>query len=131
MLNLGPQNLGSRDPRLPSFLTRLGEMGKMLRQGPACKYSPLSPKTGVCKGFHGDLINYRRQTKLRKGNAFTPVCQSFCSQGGGVHPSMQTPPRQTHPPRAETSTHMATAADGTHPTGMHSCLTSVAGKFLI
>ena len=25
--------------------------------------------------------NYRPQTKLRKGNVFTPVCQSFCSQG--------------------------------------------------
>ena len=30
---------------------------------------------------------------------------------GGIHPSGQTPPQQT-----------ATAADGTHPTGMHSCL---------
>ena len=37
---------------------------------------------------------YRLQTKLRKGNVFTPVCQSFCSQGacmaggmcgGGMH----------------------------------------------
>ena len=27
--------------------------------------------------------NYRPQTKLGKGNVFTPVCQSFCSQGGG------------------------------------------------
>ena len=43
--------------------------------------------------------------KLQKGNVFTSVCQEFCPQGGGVHP-----PRQT-----------ATAADGTHPTGMHSC----------
>ena len=25
---------------------------------------------------------YRPQTKLRKGNVFTPFCQSFCSQGG-------------------------------------------------
>ena len=32
---------------------------------------------------------------------------------GRVHPSGQTPPRQTPP-------EMATAADGMHPTGMHS-----------
>ena len=25
---------------------------------------------------------YRPKIKLRKGNVFTPVCQSFCSQGG-------------------------------------------------
>ena len=32
------------------------------------------------------LINYRPQTKLRKGNVFTSVCQEFCPQGeGGVH----------------------------------------------
>ena len=37
---------------------------------------------------------------------------------GSIHPPEQIPPlEQTHPPRAET----ATAADGTHPTGMHSC----------
>ena len=29
-----------------------------------------------------DLLHYRPQTKLREGNVFTPVCQSFCSQGG-------------------------------------------------
>ena len=28
-------------------------------------------------------IYYRPQTKLREGNVFTPVCQSFCSRGGG------------------------------------------------
>ena len=26
---------------------------------------------------------YRPQTKLREGYVFTPVCQSFCSRGGG------------------------------------------------
>ena len=63
------------------------------------------------------------QTKLRKGNVFTPVCQSFCSAGGGgclpqcmlgyTNTPGQTPPQQT-----------ATAADGTYPTGMHSCFSS-------
>ena len=97
-------------------------------------------------------------TKLRQGNIFTGVCQSFCSQEGGVsqhalgrgmypsmhwvrHPPGQIPPGQTHPgqtppaptpPRteppwadtpslADTPTPTATAAEGTHPTGMHSC----------
>ena len=27
---------------------------------------------------------YRPETKLRKGNVFTSVCQSFCSRGGGL-----------------------------------------------
>ena len=50
---------------------------------------------------------YRPQTKLRKGNVFTPVCQSFCSQGGCLpqcilgytHPPLwaDTPPGQTPP----------------------------------
>ena len=84
-------------------------------------------------------------TKLRQGNVFTPVCQSFCSQ---TPPPGQTPPGQTIPPPPEqtpppsacwdtqppaqcmlgytplpvhTGIDMATAADGTHPTGMHSC----------
>ena len=30
------------------------------------------------------LHSYRPQTKLRKCNVFTPVCQSFCSQGGCI-----------------------------------------------
>ena len=63
--------------------------------------------------------------------------------GGGVHPSRQTSPRQTPPqlgrhPTGQTPPPLgqiptpppgrplpnqtATAADGTHPTGMHSCV---------
>ena len=38
-------------------------------------------------------------TKLRQGNVFAPVCQSFCSQGEGVSvresPLGRDPPRQT------------------------------------
>ena len=95
---------------------------------------------------------YRPQTKLRKGNVFTPVCQSFCSRGGGgclpqcmlgyTPPSPTDAPLGRHPlpsacwdthplPSAGWDTHtpcpmhagidVATAADGTHPTGMHSC----------
>ena len=44
--------------------------------------------------------NYRPLTKLRKGNVFTPVCQSFCSQGGVCLSACWDthPPGQTHPP---------------------------------
>ena len=50
---------------------------------------------------------YRPQTKLRKGNAFTSMCQEFCPLGGGQsppgrhpHPTPWThiPPGQTDPP---------------------------------
>ena len=58
-------------------------------------------------------------SKLRQGNIFRSVCQEFCPHGGGVCLSAcwDTPPQQT-----------ATAADGTHPTGMHSCFTVCSGE---
>ena len=41
---------------------------------------------------------YRPQTKLRKCNVFTSVCQEFCPrEGWGVHPPWADPPRQTPP----------------------------------
>ena len=44
---------------------------------------------------------YCPQTKLRKGNVFTSVCQEFCPQGSvhapGRHPTGQTLPGR-HPP---------------------------------
>ena len=39
---------------------------------------------------------YHPQMKLRKGNVFTPVCQSFCSQGRCTPPGTP-PPWQTQP----------------------------------
>ena len=41
---------------------------------------------GSARGFFSSVVRpnnyiYRPQTKLRKGNGFTPVCQSFCSRG--------------------------------------------------
>ena len=76
-------------------------------------------------------------TKLWQGNVFTPVYQSFFSQGGvsvpmhagihtpgrhplGRHPLADTPSRQT-PPGQTPPSPTATAADGTHPTGMQYC----------
>ena len=51
------------------------------------------------------LVNYRPETKLREGNVFTPVSQSFCLRGGmgvcipacngGVHPPCRHPHGQT------------------------------------
>ena len=62
---------------------------------------------------------------------------SVCPRAGeGVHPPRQTAPGQTPlgtPPRADTPQadtdtppEMATAAGGTHPTGMHSCFDLVS-----
>ena len=83
--------------------------------------------------------------KLRQGNIFTIVSQSFCSRGGGgvcwdipwdtcpVHPLAGTCPWagtppcwKVHPlgrctPCTVPPTIRSTAADGTHPTGMLSC----------
>ena len=85
---------------------------------------------------------YPPQTKLRKGNVFTPVCDSVHSthaQRPGRHPRTRHqadtpqlgrhPPdqtnisrtRQTPPNQADTPPKTATAADDTNPTGMHSC----------
>ena len=43
---------------------------------------------------------YRPQTKLRKGNVFTPVCQSFCLQRGvcPVHARIHPPSLGRQPP---------------------------------
>ena len=94
------------------------------------------------------VIITARKRSLGQGNIFTSVCQEFCSQGDGVPGlgergawcqggacswmawSRGVPgPRRGFlvlggawwrlpPPRT------ATAAGGTHPTGMHSCLRS-------
>ena len=47
------------------------------------------------------MLNYRLQTKLRKGSVFTSVCQEFCLPWG-IHPPWQTPPgRHQTPPWAD------------------------------
>ena len=47
------------------------------------------------------VLYYRPQTKLRKGNVFTPVCQSFCSGGvsGPVHAGIRHPTGRHPPPK--------------------------------
>ena len=63
------------------------------------------------------------------GGGDIPACTGQAPPGR--HPPGQTPPGQT-PPQADTPgqtpTPTATAADGTHPTGMHSCLYNVTAE---
>ena len=83
---------------------------------------------------------YRPQTKFRKGICFHKRVSRILSTGEGsasVHAGIH-PPGKVHPPWADTALladtswadtpwvdtpqqQTATAADGTHPTGMHSC----------
>ena len=89
-----------------------------------------------CFPSHQIPILYYRPRRSCEGYVFTPVCHSVHGGGSasvhaGIPPHPQgagTPPpehpgtrsprsRQPTPPGAET----ATAADDTHPTGMHSC----------
>ena len=61
-------------------------------------------------------------------NIFTSVCQEFCPQGGVCLPQCMlgyTPPRADPPWSDPPPQQTATAADGTHPTGMHSCINLV------
>ena len=67
--------------------------------------------------------------KLWQGNVFTPVCQSFCSQGrwgvclwsgGGVCP-VNAGIHPLHSACWDTLKQVG----GMHPTGMHTCFTSV------
>ena len=72
---------------------------------------------------------YRPQTKLREGNVYTPVYQSFCLQGGLLLGDLHLGGGSTsggggevgHTPPSDT-TGYGQRAGGTHPTGMHSCL---------
>ena len=87
--------------------------------------------------------------KLRQDNILISICQEFCPQGvsasvhARIHPSGrhllswqtpssgQTPPADTTPGQTtpwsytpcpvHAGIYMATAADGMHPNGMHSC----------
>ena len=82
---------------------------KLIMKIKHCKYE---------RGTQLILIYLPSVTKLRQGNIFTGVCQSFCSQGegsasvhAGKHPPGQTPPplgrHHPHPPppEAESTTH--------------------------
>ena len=84
------------------------------------------------KIIDGFLDYYHPQTKLQKGNVFTSVLPGILSTGECLPdtpwadtPSWADTPLGRHPlahaPGQTPPQQMATAADGTHPTGMHSC----------
>ena len=93
----------------------------------------------------GVLSCYRQQTKLREGNVFTPVCQSFHSQGVGVYSIMQwargmylsmqwgcLPPWADIPPDRHTlgrpPPRDGHCSGGKHPTGMHFVYISISNS---
>ena len=67
-------------------------------------------------------------TKLRRLCFYT--CLSFCPRGGSasVHAGIPGPQEQTPRDQAPFPRQTATVADGTHPTGMHSCFVKVLVK---
>ena len=49
--------------------------------------------------LHESFTFYRPQTKMRKGNVFTRICQEFCPQGDACNtPWADTPLAGRHPP---------------------------------
>ena len=88
---------------------------------PTRRTNALQKLTQKCNSFTRLKINYSSflpsVTQLRKGNVFTSVCQEFCRGGVSQHALGQTPSLVRHQPPPP----MANRADGTHPTGMHSC----------
>ena len=68
----------------------------------------------------GNLSSLPSTTLLGQGNVFTPVCHSVHM---GDIPLGRYPRANTLPTPSET----ATAANGSHPTGMHSCFSKTSG----
>ena len=88
----------------------------------------------VCRKLFLKLYFYRPQRSC-EGYVFTPVCLSAGGGGicrsacwdttplppGAVTPRAGIPQEQAPPSRHPPPQQTATVADGTHPTGMHSC----------
>ena len=94
-----------------------------------CMLEDMGNKWVVCILLECNLVELYflpSKTKLWKGNVFTSMCQQFCPRG--VYTSAHTLTLGRHPlgrhiPLGRPPPHQtATEADGTHPTGMHSCL---------
>ena len=141
---------GVNTPNFPENCMKSKEFGRPGR-GRASLTPPPRSANGLSKTFlKFCALNIRflpPATKLQQSNIFTGVCQSFCSQGGGGvwqtppgrHSPRQTPPwtdipgqtpHQADNPLAQCMLEYtppdppppaATAPDGAHPTGMHSC----------
>ena len=82
-------------------------------------YPFLTPPSEICPfpvTFSQDFCkNFLNIPQLRKGYVFTSVCQQFCPQGGGEGGVCMAKGE------ACVARETSTAADGAHPTGMHSC----------
>ena len=76
---------------------------------------PGYPQTWIIRVPPCDIYLPPANREVCEGYVFTPVCQSFYSQGG-LLPGGCLLGGCGDPPE------MATAAGGTHPTGIHSCL---------
>ena len=80
----------------------------------------------ICSFFGKICSFYRPQRSCGQGNIFTPVCHSFCSQGGrgsasvhaGISPWEQTPPQEQTPPRTRPPQEQ-TPLDQTPPGSRH------------
>ena len=86
-----------------------------------CLADTPSPRADIPLGRHPSGRHPHRQTPPRQTS---PQANTIPRQTPslGRHPPKQTPPRQTPPNQTPPSfPKTATAADGTHPTGIHSC----------
>ena len=92
-------------------------MSTILSTGGWCL--PLSPGRDVC-------------LRVQRVSAYEPRGMSTSGSGEGVHPlGIHTLTLCRHPLLDGHLSHeMATAADGTHPTGMHSCCVVILNVFL-
>ena len=72
--------------------------------------------------FNNDVIITVRNSSCRKVMFLHLSVIMFTGGVCSGTPLGQTSPWEYTPPRAEPPSETATAADGTHPTGMHSCI---------
>ena len=111
----------------------------------ACRFSDISGIFAIAQDRHQaesqhysfSCIAYKYVLCIlppeNEGYAFRPVCQSFCSRGGGLclsawwdtHTRTPAPREADNPPCAVHAGRYGQQAGGTHPTGMHTC----ASKF--
>ena len=104
-------NMGYSDFCHSKFHIRFRQLSSWFLKG--ISFLPLSSETYLPSA-----------AKLRQGNVFRSVCQEFCPHWGEGGCLPQCMLGYTHPPLQT-----ATAADGTHPTGMHSCFWLFSGSF--
>ena len=76
------------------------------------------------------LIFTACKRSLGQGNIFSSICQGFCPQGGGcLVPGGLVQGGAWSLRGWKPAPEMATAAGGTHPTGMHSCSINKRDRF--